>query len=267
MYYLEVIGTKYHTLFFARCFMRTFKGLLFYSFNYFLSKNHIFYRSLQPIFHQLPTMKITALFLMLLGVLFITGLGFASLLLFATSFDAPGSIGMLGVWAIHFLILLSLLAFVAVLVFAGKAYRAGNYARSAGFGSVFGVAVLGLAIFFGKTSHDTLQAYRATEAQATEDARLYPVQYFIRPVPGGADTIIVFPGRIVAYRLHVEGNFPFAGPVGDLNAARDTIVVSDREFVARITREELARFADGQGHKLTDVFAIRWEASFPQKSE
>lgn len=153
--------------------------------------------------------------------------------------------------------MLLLLAGIAILIFAGAAYRSGNYTRSVGFGSIFGVAMVGIAVAVGSTSFGTLQAFQSMEAQAAEDARRYPVQKFIRPVAGGADTIIVFPGRIVAYRLYVAGGMPFAGPVGNLNEARNTIVVDDREFDEKIGREALSQFVDGQGRKLTDVFAIQ----------
>ncbi len=202
-------------------------------------------------------MKITALFLMFLGVLFILGFGFAFLLLFAMSFDAPGSIGTLGVWAIHLFIFLLLLIFMATLIFSAKAYRAGNYTRSVGFGSVFGLAVFGSLVFLGKASNDTLQDIQATNAQEAEDARLYPMQQFIRPVEGGADTVIVFPSRIVAYRLYVQGGKPFAGPIGDLNATRDTILVNNSEFDRKMKRQELNQFVDDKGRRLTEVFGIR----------
>ncbi len=200
-------------------------------------------------------MKITALLLIILGSLLVAGLSLMLLLMSVMAFGAPGPVdkpeGLLVVF-------LPILVLIVILFFAGKAYRSGDYSRSVGFGSVIGVALVGGAVYLGRTSYNAMQEFQAMEAQAAEDNRLYPVQKFLRPVEGGTDTIIVFPGRIVAYRLYVGREFPFAGPVGDLNATRDTIVVSDREFVEKVKHEELSRFVDEQGRKLTDVFAIRW---------
>lgn len=199
-------------------------------------------------------MKVTALLLLILGALLTAGLGLLLLLMSGMAVGTPGPVsnpgGLLKVF-------LPFLAGIAVLVFAGAAYRSGNYARSVGFGAIFGVAMVGIAVAVGSTSFGTLRDYRAAEAQAAEDARLYPIQKFLRPVAGGADTIIVFPGRIVAYRLYVAGGMPFAGPVGNLNEARTTIVVDDREFDEKIGREALSQFVDGQGRLLTDVYAIQ----------
>lgn len=216
---------------------------------------------------NLPTMKVTALLLIILGLLLVVVLGLMLLFLSIMVVGTPGPASRSGGLADLYWLFLPLLAFIVVLFFAATAYRAGNYTRSVWFASVFGVAVIGIIVYMGKTSSSALQEIRAANAQAAEEERLYPIQKFLRPVEGGADTIIVFPSRIVAYRLYVEGGIPFAGPVGDLNVARDTIVVSDREFVERVKREELPQFVDGEGRKLTDVFAIRWEAPSIQKSE
>jgi len=212
-------------------------------------------------------MKVTALLLMILGIRLVVVLGLMAFFILIMVMGTPGSASRPEGLADLYWLFLPLLAFIAALVFAGQAYRAGNYARSIWFGSVFGLAVLSITVYLGKTSYSTMQEMRTTNAQTAEEERLYPRQKFLRPVEGGADTIIVFPGRIVAYRLYVEGGIPFAGPVGDLNEARDTIVVSDREFVERVRREELSRFVDGEGRKLTDIFAIRWEGPLLQKSE
>lgn len=203
-------------------------------------------------------MKILALLLLLLGVLLILAVGALSVFLFAMAFDAPGSAGKPGVWAGNLLIFLPLLFLVTVLIFAFVAYQSGHYTRAVWLGSVFGGVVVGGVIFFGVSSLGALRALRASQAQVAEEARLYPEQRFIRPFEGGADTIIVFPSRIVAYRMPRRGDMPFAysGPVGDLNEARDAIVI-DPVFDKRIGLDEFSEFVDERGRRLTEVYAIR----------
>lgn len=203
-------------------------------------------------------MKIIALLLMLLGVALIAGVGVMSLLAFAMGFDAPGSADKPGVWLLNSLIFLPSIGLMVVLVLAFNAYRSGQYGRSVGFGSVFALLAGGGALYFSKTSYDALRDYRAREAEAAENARLYPLQKFVRSFEGGADTILVFPDRIVAYRLAKRGDlpFPYSGPVGDLNEARDAILIS-RSYDWRIGLAEFPEFVDENGRKLTEVYSIR----------
>ncbi len=203
-------------------------------------------------------MKILALLLMLLGLLLILGVGAMSVLLFAMSFDAPGSAEKPGNWLLNALIFLPLLLLLAVLIYAFIAYQSGNYTRAVWLGSVFGIALVGGFAFFGITSLTTLRHMQAERAKETEEARLYPEQRFIRPFEGGADTIIVFPNRIVAYRMPRRGDMPFAysGPVGDLNESRDAIVI-DPVFDRRIELAEFPEFVDERGRRLTEVYSVR----------
>ena len=170
-------------------------------------------------------MKVTAILLMLLGVLLIAVMGFLYLLGFAMSFDAPDS-GDLKAWLMRLLLFVPLIVLVLALIFAWIAYNSGNYMRSARIGSVFGLAVIGLIVYAIGTSYSTMSDFRGQIAQEAEDARLYPKQTFLRPYDGGADTIIVFPNRVVAYRLNSAPDFPLSGPVGDLNEHRDAIIYS-----------------------------------------
>ncbi len=203
-------------------------------------------------------MKIIALLLLLLGALLILGVGALSILMFAMAFDAPGSGEKPGVWLFNVLIFLPLLLLVAVLIYAFMAYLSGNYTRSVWLGSVFVVVGVVCVTYFEISSIATLREYRASQAQAVEEARLHPVQQFVRPFEGGADTIIVFPNHIVAYRMPMRGDMPFAysGPVGDLNESRDAIVI-DPVFDRRIGLDEFPEFVDEQGRKLTEVYVIR----------
>jgi hypothetical protein len=201
-------------------------------------------------------MKIIALLLMLLGVVLILALGAFSLLMFAMAFDAPGAAQKPGVWAVSLLIFLPLLAAVALLVLAFIAFRSGQYGRSAGFGAVFGVAAVAAAIYGPLESARARRQGRELMAKMAEEERLFPARKFMRHEAAGTDTIIVFPSRIVAYRMYARGDFPYTGPVGELNEARDAIVIGS-SFDGRIRREEFDQFVDEQGRRLTDVFAIR----------
>jgi hypothetical protein len=203
-------------------------------------------------------MKIIALLLLFLGVLLILAVAAMSVFLFAMAFDAPGSADKPGVWLGNSLIFLPLLLFIALLIYAFIAYQSGQYTRAVWLGSVFvAVAAGGWAWlrFTSLRAHRKLQEVQAREA---EDARRYPTQRFLRPFEGGADTILVFPSRIVAYRMPRRGDMPFAysGPVGDLNEARDAIVIAPA-FDGRIRREEFGEFVDEAGRRLTEVYAIR----------
>ena len=152
---------------------------------------------------------------MLLGVFMILAYGFMYLLGFAMSFDAPGSANDPKAWGMRFLILLPLLVFIVVLIFAFLAFIGGHYNRSVIFGSVFVVSGLVIFGYLFITTFNTTSEYKKTLAQEIEDAKLYPVETYTREFEGQTDSIIVFPSRIVSYRLHVGREFPWAGPLGD----------------------------------------------------
>lgn len=67
------------------------------------------------------------------------------------------------------------------------AFWAGNYARSAGIGLVFGLALVVLWVLDAKMNSDNERIVREMREQELEDAK-YPVQTFLRPTERGADT-------------------------------------------------------------------------------
>jgi hypothetical protein len=201
-------------------------------------------------------MKIIAVLLMLLGVAMIVGYGFLYLLGFAMSFDAPGSTTDPKGWMMRIFIFLPLLGLLAILVFAIRAFLSGQYKKSALIGSVFAVTGLGAVAYTTITTSNAMNNYNDQMAREADDARLYPVQKFIRQGETGADTIIVFPNRIVAYRLNVNREYPHNGPLGDLNSTRDTLIY-DRRPDTQLKMEELYHFMDEQGRVFTNVYAVR----------
>jgi hypothetical protein len=201
-------------------------------------------------------MKVIAILFMLLGLGLIVVLGFAYLLGFAMSFDAPGSDKDAGAWGMRFLIFLPILLFIVVLVFALKAFVGGHYARSVGIGSIFVVAIIAFGGYTYVTSSRSLKAYQKERAREEELTRLYPKEKYLRPAGAVTDTIFVFPNGIVSYRYLSAPNFPLSGPLGDLNESRDTIIYY-RSPHNDIKIEELDAFVDEKGRKITDVYAVR----------
>ena len=202
-------------------------------------------------------MKVLAILFMILGIVCIFFLGVMGLLGFAMAFDAPGSADKASNWIFAILmatgpIIISLI----ILLFAFLAFRKGKYHRSALIGSIFGILVIGGFILTTTSSYYAMKSFNKMQAEKAENERLYPEQRYLRQVEGGADTIIVFPDRIVAYRLEVGVEYPYAGPLGDLNETRDTLVYDSRPDT-RLGRQELHEFIDGQGKRFTDVYAIR----------
>jgi len=202
-------------------------------------------------------MKTAAILFMLFGVFLILGLGVMSLLGFAMSFDAPGSESDPVAWMNRVLIfVLPLIVLMLVLIFAWISFRKGNYVRSFWIGSFFGITIAIGFILTVMFSFVTMGQLKGISMQNAEKERLYPVQKFIRPVDGGADTILVFPTGMLAYRLYRKDQFPPGGYVGDLNHTRDTILV-DFGIDTLLKQEELYEFLDSQGRKLSDVFVLR----------
>ncbi|MEP6794738.1 MAG: hypothetical protein ABJB16_10460 [Saprospiraceae bacterium] len=202
-------------------------------------------------------MKVAAILFMILGVFLIVGVGMMSLFGFAMSFDAPGSEHDPQAWLNRILIFaLPLLVFIVILVLAWIAFSRGNYIRSFWIGSVFGLVVIGFALITVISSFMTIGQITATNLQTAREEKLYPIQKFLRPGEDGADTIIVFPSRIVAYRIYTGDQNRLGGPVGDLNKTRDTIIL-DFDTDTRIKREDLSQFVDAEGRRLTDVYGLK----------
>jgi ABC-type transport system involved in multi-copper enzyme maturation permease subunit len=200
-------------------------------------------------------MKTASILFMILGILMVLGFGFMYLLGFAMSFDAPGSTSDPAAWWMRFLMFLPILIMIGALIFAMIAFARGNYKQSF-IASVVPVGIFILIIgFMFISSFASMNKYKAQMAAEAEDARLYPVQKFLRHVEGGTDTIIVFPNRIVAYRKYLGTNIPWGGPLGDLNEKRDTIYYYSSHDT-KIGMGELDQFTDENGRKFTDVFNI-----------
>ncbi|MFM9946419.1 MAG: hypothetical protein ACKV1O_00620 [Saprospiraceae bacterium] len=198
-------------------------------------------------------MKIIAILLLLLGSALIVGLGFMYLFLFAMSFDAPGSADDPKAWGMRLLFLLPVIGLIVALIFAFLAFQSGNYVRAVRIGSVFVIALLGLLAVIVKSQMDNVRYVREMREQELEDAK-YPMQKFVRPVDKGADTILVFPSRIVAYRIFDENNsIPIGGPVGQLNKTRDTIKL-DNFPENHLKREDFEFFLDESGKKFSEAF-------------
>jgi len=202
-------------------------------------------------------MKVIAILFMILGVVCIFFLGVFGLLGFAMAFDAPGSADSTSNWV--FAIAMAggpIFISLVILVFAFLAFRKERYGRSALIGSVFGVLVIGGFILSATSSYFAMKTFNNIRAEEAENERLYPEQRYLRQVEGGADTIIVFPNRIVAYRLEVGVEYPYAGPLGDLNQTRDTLLYEDRPDT-RLGKHELNEFIDERGKRFTDVYGVR----------
>mgnify|MGYP006870799717 CR=1 FL=1 len=198
-------------------------------------------------------MKTISILLLVLGALLIVGLGFLYLFLFAMSFDAPGSADDPKAWGMRLLFLLPLLGLIVALVLAFIAFQAGNYVRAVRIGSVFVIALLGLLLVMIKSGFDNKKYIDEMRAQELEDAK-HPIQHFIRPVESGADTIIVFPSRIVAYRIF-DNTFQktIGGPVGELNKTRDTIKL-DNFPEEHLKRADFEFFVNSDGKKFSEAF-------------
>lgn len=198
-------------------------------------------------------MKIVAILLLILGCLLIVSMGFMYLFLFAFSFDAPGSDSDPSAWMYRLLFFLPVIGLIVALILALTAFMSGNYTRSANIGSVFVLALIAILVLLAKTQADNNRILRQMQAQELEDAK-YPVQTFLRPTERGADTIIVFPSRIVAYRVFNQTfNKTIGGPIGKLNQTRDTIQLekNPEDF---LKREEYEQFVNSDGKKFTEAY-------------
>ncbi|MBK9983934.1 MAG: hypothetical protein IPP15_16470 [Saprospiraceae bacterium] len=202
-------------------------------------------------------MKVGAILFMILGIFMILGTAGISFFGFVMSFDAPGSESDPGAWLNRILLFgLPLLVFIVLLVFAWIFFNRGQYVRSFWIGSVFGLVVAGLVAATVITSFASVSKMNSDARQTAEDERLYPLHTYLRPGEVAADTILVFPSRIVAYRIYTGEEYPFSGPVGDLNQARDTIVIRF-DSDSKLKREDLSQFIDSDGKRLTDVYGLK----------
>ncbi len=198
-------------------------------------------------------MKITALLLLIMGCLITAALSILFFFLFAMSFDAPGSDKDSRAWGVRLLIWLPILGLVAALIMAFIAFGAGNYVRAFRIGLVFLIPVIVAVVFMIKSQVDNQRYMRETKARELEEAK-YPMQTFLRPTEYGADTIIVFPGRIVAYRIFDKTRgVQIGGPIGRLNETRDTIQL-EKNPENFLNREEYEEFVNSDGKKFTEVF-------------
>ena len=209
-------------------------------------------------------MKIAALLFMLIGVIMVLGFTFLYFMGFVMSFDAPGSAQDPKAWGTRFLIFLPILVFGILLILALFAFLAGHYQRSAIFSGIpiaLGIVLVGMVM---TSSARSLAKYKEKRAQELRDEKLYPKQHYTRPSPSGSgtDTIIVFPNRIVAYRLYTGNPHHWGGPIGDLDESRTTITYEVRTDT-KISVEELEQFVDESGRKLTDVYKINVDPNPP----
>lgn len=201
-------------------------------------------------------MKTLAILFMVLTVVALLGFGMLYLLGFAMSFDAPGSTKDPQAWFVRGLMFLPAVIMVVLLIISFIAFTKGYYQRAA---LISGVVPLCCCLFILYMAYDTFNVsrnYKMQRLKEEEDARLYPTQTYLRQGQIGTDTIIVFPSRIVSYRLDLGVEYPFAGPLGDLNETRDTLLFRYHGDT-RLKPEELDQFVDGAGRRFTDVYRVK----------
>lgn len=200
-------------------------------------------------------MKTLAIIFMIIIFFLMIGFGFFYLLGFAMSFDAPGSDKDPSAWMMRLLMFLPGVILLAALIFALISFSSGHYNRSV----IISLIPLSLSVMFilymSFTSYSTMAAYNNQQQKEAADAEKYPVQKFMRQVEGGADTVIVFPSRIVAYRLYAFNRNPYGGPLGDLNEKRTTIIYNNSSDT-KLPFIELDQFVDIEGRRFTEVYRI-----------
>jgi hypothetical protein len=200
-------------------------------------------------------MKSLAILFMILIFLLMIGFGFFYLLGFAMSFDAPGSDKDPSAWMMRLLMFLPGLILLGALILAFMSFSSGHYKRSVIISSVpLAMSVL-FILYLYISSFTAMADYNKQRMAEAADARKYPVQNFLRHTDIGADTVIVFPNRIVAYRLQRYNGYPYNGPLGDLNEDRTAIIYNNRPDT-KLSIEELDQFVDQEGRRLTDVYRV-----------
>jgi len=201
-------------------------------------------------------MKALAILLMLLTILLMIGFGMFYLMGFAMSFDAPGSTTDPKAWGMRLLIFAPIIIFLICLIMAWKAYAGGYYGKSVLLGTVAPVICAVLYAWMSITSTASMKQYNDQVAKQKEMESKYAVEKYIRTADGISDTIIVWPNGIVAYQLNIGMEFPWSGPLGDLNETRDTLVYERRKDT-KLMIEELYHFMDEQGRVFTNVYAVK----------
>jgi len=198
-------------------------------------------------------MKALAIVFMILIFFVMIGFGLFYLLGFAMSFDAPGSDKDPAAWMMRMLMFLPGLILLAALILAFISFSSGYYKRSVIISAIpLGMAAVFMVYLF-ISSFAAQASYTKQMMTEAADARKYPVQKFLRKTDIGADTVIVFPNRIVSYRLQMYNGYPYNGPLGDLNEDRTTIIYINRPDT-KLSVEELDQFVDEEGRRLTEVY-------------
>lgn len=201
-------------------------------------------------------MKAASILLLIITLVCLLGAGLMYFFGFIMSFDAPGSTTDPKGWMMRALLFLPVLAGVVLLIMGFVAYNAGDFKKALIFGSIYPVLSVLLLVFLSVTTMNASRQFRETRIKEAQDAIDFPKQTYLRHRDVGTDTIIVWPSRIVAYRLHVpEFENTWNGPLGDLNETRD-VMVYKHSTDTRLKPEELSEFTDENGRKFTDVYRV-----------
>jgi hypothetical protein len=201
-------------------------------------------------------MKTAALLLLIITLICILGAGLMYFFGFIMSFDAPGSDKDPKAWMMRFLIFVPVLAGVALLILGLLAYQAGHYKKALVLGSIYPILGVLFVMFLFITSFTATKKYQETRIKEAEEEKLYPRQTFLRVRDIGTDTIIVWPNRIVAYRLHVPDlENTWNGPLGDLDESRK-VLKFQYSSDTKLKPEELGEFMDESGRRFTDVYRV-----------
>lgn len=201
-------------------------------------------------------MKTISILLILVSIIVLLILVLLYFFGFIMSFDAPGSDKDPSAWMMRFLIFLPVLILGIILILAIIAYAGQHYQRAFWFGAVTPIAGAALFSYMLITSLLSTREFHAQLAKEAEEAALYPKQIYTRTRDIGTDTIIVFPNRIVSYRLHVGNPHPWGGPLGDLSEDRKVLLYDTRPDT-RLPKEEIAQFVDEKGRPFTEVYIVK----------
>jgi hypothetical protein len=201
-------------------------------------------------------MKAIALLLLIATLVCLLGAGLMYFFGFIMSFDAPGSTTDPKGWLMRGLIFLPVLAGLVLLIWGFMAYGGGYYKKALILGSIYPILSVCFFIYLSITTITSTRNFQAQYAREKQDEIDFPKQTYLRHRDVGTDTIIVWPSRIVAYRLHVpEFENTWNGPLGDLNEARDAMVYKQAKDT-RLKPEELSEFTDENGRRFTDVYKV-----------